>query len=166
MMTPTTRRALGGPPGFSLSEALVVIALLGIFVLFGGPAMADAYRAYKVRSVADILSTDLRAMRYTAVATRSSRTMTLNTQGHSTAPNQYTFVNTKGDSVTRLVESGVNLEDASDTSIGFTITGSTGSTSSLTVLVSMAINADRGDRYTIDVTPTGTVRTSFAYYTP
>jgi len=166
MMTPTTRHASGGSPGFSVSEALVVIALMGIFVLFGGPAMADAYRAYKVRSVADVLSTDLRAMRYAAVATRASRSMTVNTQGHPSAPNQYTFVNAKADSVTRPVESGVNIEDASDTSITFTMTGGTGSSSSLTLLVSMDINSDRGDRYTIDVSPTGTVTTSFAYYTP
>lgn len=166
MTTPTARRTSQGPPGFSVSEALVVIALMGIFVLFGGPAMADAYRAYKVRAAADVLSTDLRAMRYAAVATRSGRNMTINTQGHPSAPNQYTFANARGDSVTRRVESGVVIEDASDTSIAFTITGGTGSPSSLTVLVSMDINADRGDRYTIDVSPAGTVSTSFASYTP
>ena len=166
MTTPKTRHALQGPPGFSLSEALVVIALMGIFILFGGPAMADAFRAYRVRSTADILSTDLRALRYVAVATRASRSMTINNQAHVSAPNQYTFVNAKGDSVTRRVESGVNIETTSAASIGFGITGSTGSTSNLTVLVSMAINGSRGDRYTIVVSPTGTVSTSFAYYTP
>ena len=165
MTTPKTRRALQGPPGYSLSEALVVIALMGIFILFGGPAMADAYRAYKVRSTADILSTDLRALRYVAVSTRASRSMTINNQTHVSAPNQYTFVNAKGVPVTRRLD-GINIESASAASINFGITGSTGSTSSLTVLVSMTINNGRGDRYTIVVSPTGTVSTSFAYYTP
>ena len=58
--------------GFSLSEMLVVIAIMGLFILFGGPAMADAYRAYKVRSAADMLVTDIRALRYNAVAQRVS----------------------------------------------------------------------------------------------
>ena len=164
-MTPMKRRARECPPGYSLSELLVVIALIGIFVLFGGPAMADAYRAYKVRSTADILATDLRALRYVAVTIRAPRTMTLNTLGHPSAPNQYTFVNAKGESVTRRVESGVNIETASATSITFAITGGTGSASQ-TVLVSMNINGVRGDRYTVAVSPTGTVTTSFAYYTP
>jgi prepilin-type N-terminal cleavage/methylation domain-containing protein len=158
--------AAGTAEGFSLSELLVVIALMGLFILFGGPAMADAYRAYKVRSVADVLATDIRAMRYTAVATRAPRSMTINTQGHATAPNQYTFTNAKGETVTRQIESGVNLEDTSSTAVDFSITGGTGSTATLNILVSMGINSDRGDRYTISVTPTGTVSTSFAYYTP
>jgi hypothetical protein len=127
--------------------------------------MADAYRAYKVRSAANVLATDMRALRYVAVATRAPRTMTVNTLGHPSAPNQYTFVNAKGETVTRLVESGVNIETASATSITFGITGSTGSASQ-TVLVGMNINAVRGDRYTVAVSPTGTVTTSFAYYTP
>ena len=161
------RRWTAGPAeGFSFSELLVVIALIGLFVLFGGPAMADAYRAYKVRSVADVLATDIRAMRYTAVATRATRTMTINTQSHATAPNQYTFMNAKGETVTRSIESGVNLEDTSSSTVNFSITGGTGSVSTLNILVSMPINSDRGDRYTVSVTPTGTVTTSFAYYTP
>lgn len=164
-MTPMKRRARECPPGYSLSELLVVIALMGLFILFGGPAMADAYRAYKVRATANVLATDMRALRYVAVTTRAPRTMTLNTVGHLTAPNQYTFVNAKGESVTRRVESGVNIDAASATSITFGITGGTGSASQ-TVLVSMNINALRGDRYTVAVSPTGTVTTSFAYYTP
>ena len=164
-MRPMKRRTTAEAPGFSLSEALVVIALLGIFTLFGGPAMADAYRAYKVRSSADILATDLRAMRYGAVAMRTPLTMTLNTMSHSTAPNQYTFTNAKGQSVTRRLETGVNIEDASDTTISYSIAGSTG-TGTLSVLVSMDINGDRGDRFTVNVSPTGTVSATFAYYTP
>ena len=166
MTTPMRRRARAGSAGYSLPELLVVIALMGLFILFAGPAMADAYKAYKVRSATDILATDIRALRYAAVAQRGSRTMTLNTQGHATAPNQYSFVNAIGDTITRRLEQWVNLENASATTITFGTTGATGVSSSLTFLVSMNINSSRGDRYTIAVSPTGTVTTSYATYTP
>jgi prepilin-type N-terminal cleavage/methylation domain-containing protein len=152
--------------GFSLPELLVVIAIMGLFILFGGPALADAFKAYKVRSAADVIATDLRAMRYLAVAMRTSRTVTINTQSNVGAPNQYSFVNRVGDTVIRRVESGVNIETASAGSIPFGMTGSTGSSGSLSVLVSMDVNSSRGDRYTISVSPTGTVSTAYASYVP
>jgi len=164
-----TRQSTGrnhGNGGFSLSELLVVIALLGLFILFGGPAMADAYKAYKVRSAADMLVTDIRALRYNAVAQRVSQTLTINTQGNSTAPNQYTFVNMRGVSVVRKQEVGVNIDDTSSTTITFNNTGSTGSTGNLTVIMSLDVNAGRGDRYTLTVTPTGTVSSAYASYVP
>jgi Tfp pilus assembly protein FimT len=145
---------------------LTVIAIMGLFILFGGPAMADAYKAYKVRSAADMLVTDIRALRYNAVAQRASQTLTINTQSNVTAPNQYAFVNIKGVTVTRTEETGVNIEDTSTTTISFNNTGATGSTANLTVIVSMAINSDRGDRYTLTVTPTGTVSSAYASYVP
>ena len=153
-----------GQEGFSLSELLTVIALMGLLILFGGPALADGFRAYKVRTAADILSTDLRAMRYSAVGQRSPRTMTLNTQG-STPANQYTFTNARGETVTRSLD-GQNIESSSATTINFNINGSTGATSSQTILVSMTINSTRGDRYTISVSPSGTVSTAYSTYVP
>ncbi|HZN02849.1 MAG TPA: prepilin-type N-terminal cleavage/methylation domain-containing protein [Candidatus Polarisedimenticolia bacterium] len=152
--------------GFSLSELLVVIALMGIFILFGGPAMADAFRAYKVRAAADIVATDVRAMRYSAVGQRGPRTMTINSQGAGTDPNTYTFVNAVGDTLLRRVEQGVNIEDASADTLSFSITGATGSAGAEVIIVSMDINGTRGDRYTISVSPSGTVSTAFSSYTP
>lgn len=155
----------GREEGFSLPELLTVIALMALLILFGGPALADGFRAYKVRSAADILATDMRAMRYSAVGQRTPRTMTLNTQG-STPANQYTYTNARGETITRQVESGVNIESSSATTINFNINGSTGSTSSQTVLVSMGINDTRGDRYTISVSPSGTISTAYSTYVP
>jgi Tfp pilus assembly protein FimT len=152
--------------GFSSSELLTVLAIMSLMILFGGPAMADAFRAYKVRTVADILTTDVRALRYTAVAGRMSLTMTLNNQGHSTAPNQYIFTNSKGDTVTRRLEHGVNLESSSAATVTFSPMGSTGQSSAQTLVVSMGVNATRGDRYTISVSPSGTVSTAYSTYTP
>jgi len=159
-------RRPGPDAGFSLSEMLTVIALMGLFILFGGPAMADAYRAYKVRSSADVLATDFRAMRYSAVGQRATRTMTINDKTNLTSPNQYTFVNARGESVTRRLESGVNIDSGGATTVSFNNNGATGSTASLVVSVSMDINSDRGDRYTITVTPTGTISTAKSTYVP
>jgi prepilin-type N-terminal cleavage/methylation domain-containing protein len=159
------RRRSGREEGFSLSELLTVIALMALLILFGGPALADGFRAYKVRSAADILATDMRAMRYSAVGQRSARTMTINNQG-STPANQYTYVNARGETITRQVESGVNIESSSATTINFNINGSTGSVSSQTVVVSMGINDTRGDRYTLSVSPSGTISTAYSNYVP
>jgi prepilin-type N-terminal cleavage/methylation domain-containing protein len=164
-----TRRSTGRDErngGFSLAELLTVIAIMGLFILFGGPAMADAYRAYKVRSAADMLVTDIRALRYNAVAQRATQTLAINTQSNVSAPNQYSFVNMKGVTVIRTEEIGVNIEDTSAATITFNNTGATGSTGNLTVIMSMPINGDRGDRYTLTVTPTGTVSSAYASYVP
>ena len=166
MTTPTGPRPRTREHGFSIPELLAVMALMALLILFGGPAMADGFRSYKVRSAADILSTDVRALRYSAVATRASLTMTLNNQSHATAPNQYTYTNSKGVTIVRPIENGVNLETGSAASITFGTTGSTGLTSSQTLIVSMGINATRGDRYTISISPSGTVSTAYTTYVP
>jgi Tfp pilus assembly protein FimT len=145
---------------------LAVMAIMGLFILFGGPAMADAYRAYKVRSAADVLVTDIRALRYNAVAQRATQTLTINTQSNVSAPNQYAFVNKLGQTVTRTEEVGVKIDDTSSTTISFNNTGSTGTTGNLTVIMSLDVNSDRGDRYTLTVTPTGTVSSAYSTYVP
>ena len=159
-------RTMRSQAGYSLPELLTVIALMGLFILVGGPAMADAFRAYKVRAAADILATDVRAMRYSAVGQRSPRSMTISSQGAGSNPNTYTFVNATGSTITRQVEHGVNIEDASADTLGFGITGATGSTGTEVLIVSMTINDTRGDRYTISVSPSGTVTAAYSTYTP
>jgi type II secretory pathway pseudopilin PulG len=152
--------------GYSLSELLTVIALIGLFVLFGGPAMAEAFKAYKVRASADIVATDVRAMRYSAVGQRSARTMTINSQGAGTNPNTYSFINALGETVTRRLEFGVNIEDGSADTLSFSTMGATGSAGAEVIIVSMTINDTRGDRYTISVSPSGTVTAAYTTYTP
>lgn len=151
--------------GYSLSELLVVIALLGIFTLFAGPALADAYKSYKVRAAANNLTNDIRAQRYLAVTNRATRTLTINRVDHSTAPNQYSYLNPLGRTMTVQFD-GVEIENTSATSVAFTNKGSTTVTSTLNVIFSMDINGSRGDRYTVSVTPTGQVSSTYATYTP
>jgi prepilin-type N-terminal cleavage/methylation domain-containing protein len=156
----------GTQDGYSLPELLTVIALIGLFVLVGGPAMADGFKAYKVKASADIVATDVRGMRYAAVGQRTPMTMTISSQGSGVNPNTYAFTNAAGRAITRQLEQGVNIEDASADTLSFGTTGSTGSTATQVVIVSMDINSTRGDRYTISVTPTGTVTTAYSTYTP
>jgi prepilin-type N-terminal cleavage/methylation domain-containing protein len=150
--------------GYSLPELLIVIALIGLFVLFGGPAMADGYRAYKVRSIANNVTVDLRAMRYNAVSKRATQTMTLNNQNHATAPNRYSYSNFQGDPITVTLEPPVNIETTSAATINFNIYGSTGVSGSQTVVVSGPINGSRNDRYTITVSPTGTISSAYSTF--
>ncbi len=89
-MNARCHKTSGAEPGFSLPELLTVLALMSIFIVFGGPAMADGFRAYKVRAAADNLTTDIRALRYNAVTNHAASTMTINNQSNSTAPNTYT----------------------------------------------------------------------------
>lgn len=156
-------RAGRGQRGYSLPELLIVIAIMGLFILFAGPAMAEAYRAYKVRTVANNLATDVRAQRYNAVSNRTPRTLTVNNQDHATAPNQYSYTTYKGDVITVRMD-GVNIETTSAASITFNINGSSGSAGNTTFRVSAMINGSRNDRYTITVSPTGTVSTAYSTF--
>ncbi len=149
--------------GYSLPELLVVIALIGLFVLFAGPATKDAYRSYKVRSVADNLATDLRALRYNAVANRAPRSITINNQS-AAPPNQYSYTNYKGRPITVLIEPWVSIETTSAAAITFNTNGSTGAVGNQTVSVSAMINESRNDRYTITVTPSGTISTAYSTF--
>ncbi len=152
-----------GSRGFSLPELLAVIALMAMFIVFGGPAVSEAFRSYKVRSTADGLVTDIRALRYNAVTNRAPATMTINNQTNA-LPNQYSFVNSKGVSVTVRLEAGVNIETTSTASLTFGINGGTGVAGNTNVVLSCMVNDSRSDRYTLTVTPTGTVLSAYSTF--
>lgn len=154
----------GSERGFSLPELLAVIFFIGLFVVFGAPAFMDAFRAYRVRADADNVVTDIRALRYNAVTNRASRTMTINNQSNSTAPNTYSFVNAAGNTVTMTMDMGVNIETTSAASITMGSNGSTGVTGNLTVSVSGMVNTSRNDRYTITITPSGTISSAYSTF--
>lgn len=59
-----------GERGFSISELLVVVAIIGIAVAIGIPLAAEQVRQAKIRGAADQLAMDLRAARMIAVSTR------------------------------------------------------------------------------------------------
>jgi len=84
-------------------------------------------------------------------------------EADATAPNQYAYTNYKGDAITVRMD-GVSIETTSAASITFNINGSTGAAGNTTIRMSAMINAERNDRYTITVTPTGTVSTAYSTF--
>lgn len=164
-MNARRKEGRGAPGGYSYPELLIVIAFIGLFVLFGGPALSEAFRSYKVRACANNLVTDIKAVRYLAVTNRAPQTLTINRMDHATAPNQYSYANARGQTVTVRLD-GVNIETGSAASVPFNINGSTGSAGNTTVILSWFVTSSRGERYTITVSPTGTVSSAFSTYTP
>ncbi len=61
------------------------------------------------------------------------------------------------------MHTGINIETGSAASITMNSNGSTGS-GNLTVSVSGPINDSRNDRYTITITPTGTVSSAYTTF--
>ena len=76
----------------------------------------------------------------------------------------YSYTNFKGDPITVRIEPFVDIETTSAASITFNINGSTGATGNQTVSVSMAINGSRNDRYTITITPSGTISSAYSTF--
>ena len=62
------------------------------------------------------------------------------------------------------IEPFVNIETTSAASITFNMYGSTGVAGNQTLSVSMAINGSRNDRYTITVTPSGTISSAYSTF--
>ena len=153
-----------GTRGFSVSELLTVVALMSLMVLFAGPAIADAYKGYQARSAANNLVTNLRALRYNAVSQRAPQTITIHDEADTTLANHYVFTNLKGQVVTIGI-GPATIDAAAPASITFNINGSTG-TGAQSIIIERDINTGRGDRYTITVTPSGTIQTAYTTYTP
>ena len=57
--------------GFSLTEILIVVALIGIIALISTPAMLDFFKAMKVRTAAQRLVSHMRLARQVAVSRRN-----------------------------------------------------------------------------------------------
>jgi prepilin-type N-terminal cleavage/methylation domain-containing protein len=63
-----THRAARRQAGYSLIELTVVLALLGLVVMVGMPAMQDWLERYRVRTAAQTLAADLQLQRMRAVS--------------------------------------------------------------------------------------------------
>jgi type IV fimbrial biogenesis protein FimU len=146
--------------GFSIVEMLLVLALMGIFITFAGPAFTDSYRAYKVRSAMQELSVALRAVRQVAVSTRAATNLTIDTAGGT-----YSWTDAKGQTRTWPLPTGVAFTSASPTTITF-VTNGTVSSGSATIVLKGTVNGSRADQWTINLNTTGQVTSSYASVTP
>lgn len=146
--------------GFSVTEMLVVLALMGIFITFAGPAFTQSYRAYKVRSAAQELVLALRAARQVAVSTRAASSLVVNT-----ASRNYSWTDVKGR--TRLWELpvGVNFISATPSTITFATNG-TVTTGAASVVLQVTVTSSLAHRWTVDLNTAGRVSSSLAQVIP
>lgn len=148
--------------GVTLAELLVVVAIMGFFLLISIPAAANYLRAAKVRTAADGLVKDLQSARYIAVTTRVVRTVTLS----SAVPAQgYSFVNVRGQTISRVLPDTVTIDTASNFPVTFTLLGGLlGSPATCTVRG--RITPSRSHLYTITVGATGKVDKTYDFNQP
>lgn len=74
---PVARLRRRGREGFTATEMMIVLAIIGIMVLFSIPALIDFFRAMKVRTAAHQLVSRCRLCRQIAVSHRTHVTMVL-----------------------------------------------------------------------------------------
>ena len=86
---PARRRA--AERGFSLIELIVVLALLGLVVLVGMPALDDWLERYRVRTAAQNLAADMQLQRMRAVSRNRQHRITFDA-----ANSQYTLFESDG----------------------------------------------------------------------
>jgi prepilin-type N-terminal cleavage/methylation domain-containing protein len=146
--------------GFSIVEMLAVLALMGIFITFAGPAFTESYRAYKVRSASQELSVALRAVRQVAVSTRSASNLLVDTSAGT-----YSWTDAKGKTRSWVLPTGVAFVSATPSTITF-VTNGTVSTGSASIVLQGTVNGDRADRWTLNLNTVGQVTSTFSIVTP
>jgi len=157
---PETRTRRRAEAGFSIVEMLLVLAIMGIFITFAGPAFTESYRAYKVRSAAQELSVAIRAVRQVAVSTRASSDLLVNTAGGS-----YSWTDAKGKTRSWALPTGVSFISATPSTITF-VTNGTVSTGSASIVLQGTVNGSRADRWTLSLNTVGQVTSTFAIVAP
>jgi Tfp pilus assembly protein FimT len=104
MRRKTQRARDGAEGGVTITELLVVVAIIGLFVLVTIPAMGNYIRAARVRASNDGLVADLRAIRYIAITNRTASSLSLNQTART-----WSYTDIHGATVTRTLEPGVTM---------------------------------------------------------
>jgi len=146
--------------GFSIVEMLMVLALMGIFITFAGPAFTESYRAYKVRSAMQELSVALRAVRQVAVSTRAASNLQVDT-----ASGSYSWTDAKGNARSWVLPNGVAFVSATPSTITF-VTNGTVSTGTASIVLQGTVSGSRADRWTLNLNTAGQVTSTYAMVTP
>ena len=150
--------------GFSLTEALIVVAIIGIMLLFSLPAIAERYKGYKIRTMVNELSSDLKAARHTAITKRADVDFTVRDEGDS-PPNQYTYTNAKG--VVRLVNTPEGIAITTAPASAFTFERNGGLDGSAeTIVLEAQVSSDRIDQYTVNISIVGMVTIDYSAVAP
>jgi len=141
-------RVAGRAQGFSLTELLAVMALLGIAIAIGIPIVNEQVRIAEVRAAADDLALHLRAARMIAVTQRRTVEFKVNVD----PTNSFTYERTEGVWKEFSTPDRVKISDASDRSILFKRNGSVDAASS--VVLESVISGAR-ERWTATVNTMG-----------
>lgn len=143
-------RGRRGESGFSISEMLVVVAIVGLATVIAIPLVSEQVRAAKARSAADQLAVDLKAARMIAVSKRA----TLNFTIHPDPGNYYEYAGTDGTTRRITLPLGVRIVTPSSTStIAFQPNGAL--SSAFTTQIETTIDDDEAERWTITTSVLG-----------
>ena len=143
-----------GSRGVSLSELLVVMAILGIAVAIGVPIAAQQMRMAKIRGAADQLAMNIRAARMIAVSTRADVDMTIDTQ----PTNGYEYTDNKGKLRRIEMPDGVRIT-SSDSPLTFHLNGSLDNAA--TTILEIDVSSSLTERWTISTTILGVSKTEY-----
>jgi len=105
----------GSERGVTLTELLVVVAIIGFLVMVTVPAFAEWLRAYKVRTAAHQIQGDLRLARNVAVAKNADVPVLF-------MPDRFTWTDGLGNPREFRMPEGVSITNLVDPSAGDTVT--------------------------------------------
>ena len=141
--------------GFSISEILVVLAIIAVILLFSLPALGERYRGYRIRTQVNEMTAHLKAARHTAITKRMDVSFTVNDEGDS-PPNQYNYTNSKAMVRTGSMPEGIAITSAPATALVFKTNGGLDGSAAAIVLEYLVSDA-RVDQYTVNVSTIGMV---------
>jgi prepilin-type N-terminal cleavage/methylation domain-containing protein len=148
--------------GFTLIEVLLVVALIGMVMLFVLPAFGNFNRAWRVRTAADEMLTRIRGVRQMAITKHQEIPVTFTPGTYSyndpikattvsvTMPEGITMVTFPGTSYTPTFKINGSIEDPT--------LGTVAAPTSQYLYVESDITGARTDRYTFYFSPAGQVK--------
>jgi len=158
-----------GQAGITLPELLVVIAIIGLIAVIAIPNFTTFWRSYKASMAVNEMIQDMNLARQLAI----SRRQPYNVQLQASPANTWTATNTVTSQVARQGElpEGVTMSVVVATAPltwGFQPNGSCTSPTTLVgttpsnnyVRVDATITASRTERYTIEVSPAGRIKST------
>ena len=89
--------------GFTLLETLVVVAIVGVVLLFAIPALYSILQSYKVKSTANQIAIQIRMARNLCVSQKTDYQVIINSMTASPNPNTYVIQNRPAGSFTDVL---------------------------------------------------------------